>query len=119
MLASNLEIKVHNILTDCGVPFEEEYEFDDLIASSGRKLRFDFAVFAEDGSLDFLIETNGKQHYTSVSWFGGKRGVERQKHNDVQKRKYCLKHNIKLVTIPYWDENKLSYDYIMRAAGYY
>lgn len=40
MLASNLEVKIHNILADYGVPFEEEYEFDDLIASSGRHLRF-------------------------------------------------------------------------------
>lgn len=118
MLSSSGEVKIHNILSDYGVPFEEEYEFDDLIASSGRRLRFDFAVFNDDGELDFLIEFNGRQHYKSVSKFGGKRGVQRQQHNDIQKRKYCLTHNIKLVTIPYYDENKLSYDYIMRAAGY-
>ena len=79
---------------------------------------FDFAIFNDDGELDFLIEANGAQHYKSVSKFGGKRGVHRQQYNDIQKRKYCLDHNIKLVTIPYYDENKLSYDYIMRAAGY-
>ena len=118
MLASNLEVKIHNVLSDYGVPFEEEYEFDDLIASSGRHLRFDFAIFSEDGSLDFLIEANGIQHYKSVSKFGGKRGVQRQQYNDIQKRKYCLEHNIKLITIPYYDESKISYDYIMRAAGY-
>ena len=118
MLSSSGEIKIHNILSDYGVPFEEEYEFDDLIASSGRKLRFDFAVFDDDGELDFLIEFQGRQHYQSVSKFGGAKGVYKQKYNDTQKRKYCLKHNIKLVSIPYYDENKLSYDYIMRAAGY-
>ena len=119
MLASAMEVKIHNILTDYDIPFEEEYTFDDLIASSGRHLRFDFAVFAEDGSLDFLIEAQGRQHYTSVSKFGGKRGVSRQKYNDAQKRKYCLDHNIQLVVIPYYDENRLSYEYIMHAAGYY
>ena len=31
MLSSSGEIKIHNILSDYGVPFEEEYEFDDLI----------------------------------------------------------------------------------------
>ena len=118
MLASNLEVKIHNILADKNIPFIEEYTFDDLVSSSNRKLRFDFAVFAEDGTLDFLIEAQGKQHYTSVPRFGGERGVRRQQYNDTQKRKYCLAHNIKLVTIPYYDENKLSYDYIMRAAGY-
>lgn len=117
-MSSTLEVKIHNILTDYDVPFEEEYEFTDLIASSGRHLRFDFAVFSEDGHLDFLIEAQGKQHYTAVNKFGGAKGVSRQKYNDQQKRKYCLDHNIKLIYIPYYDEAKLDYDYIMRAAGY-
>lgn len=45
MLSSKMEVKIHNILTDYDVPFEEEYEFDDLIASSGRPLRFWFCLF--------------------------------------------------------------------------
>lgn len=118
MMSSTLEVRIHNILTDYDVPFEEEYEFDDLIASSGRHLRFDFAVFSEDGELDFLIEAQGRQHYTAVGKFGGSKGVKRQKYNDVQKRKYCLEHKIKLISIPYYDEQRVDYDYIMRAAGY-
>lgn len=118
MLSSKMEVKIHNILTDYDVPFEEEYEFDDLIASSGRALRFDFAVFRDDGELDFLIEAQGRQHYRAVSKFGGQKGNQRQKYNDIQKQNYCLKHNIKLITIPYYDENKITYDYIMHLAGY-
>jgi len=38
------------------LPFVEEYTFSDLIASSGKPLRFDFAVFDDEGNLDFLIE---------------------------------------------------------------
>ena len=34
------------------------------------------------------------------------------------KRDYCQKHNIKLVIIPYWEEQFVDYDYIMKAAGY-
>ena len=113
-----MEVLIHNILTDYDVPFEEEYEFDDLVASSGRHLRFDFAVFTEDGGLDFLIEAQGRQHYTAVDKFGGSKGVGRQKYNDMQKREYCLKNDIKLITIPYLDENKITYDYIMHRAGY-
>ena len=112
------EIRIYNVLEDAGLPFEEEYEFPDLISSSGRHLRFDFAVFNDDGSLDFLIEFQGKQHYNAVGKYGGYRGLKKQKYNDVQKRKYCLKHGIRLVTIPYYDENKISYDYIMQAAGF-
>ena len=118
MRDSLVEMKIYDILTDDGISFQEEYEFPDLVSSSGRKLRFDFAVFTDDGKLDFLIEFNGKQHYTPVAKYGGSRGVSRQKYNDIQKRKYCLDHNIRLVTIPYYEENKISYDYIMRMAGH-
>ena len=117
MRDSKLEVKIYNILTDYGVPFEEEYTFNDLMSSSGRLLRFDFAVF-DDDELDFLIEAQGIQHYQPVKKFGGARGLYRQQYNDNLKKQYCLKHNIRLITIPYYDENKLSYDYIMRAAGY-
>jgi hypothetical protein len=34
------------------------------------------------------------------------------------KREYCKKHNITLVVIPYWDEARITFDYIMKAAGY-
>jgi len=114
MLSSNGEVKIHNILTDYDIPFEEEYEFDDLISSSGRHLRFDFAIFDDDGELECLIEFNGRQHYQSVGKFGGNRGVNRQKYNDNLKRQYCLKHNYKLISIPWYDEDKISYDYLMQ-----
>lgn len=112
------EIKIYDILTSADVPFEEEYTFPDLISSSGKPLRFDFAVFSDDGELDFLIEFQGAQHYRSVSKYGGAKGLHRQQYNDIQKRKYCLDKGIRLITIPYYDENKLNYEYIMRAAGY-
>lgn len=118
MLSSKMEVKIHNILTDFDVPFEEEYEFNDLIASSGRHLRFDFAIFRDDGELDFLIEAQGRQHYKAVGKFGGQCGVNRQKYNDQMKKDYCYSHGIKLICIPYYDENKITYDYIMHAAGY-
>lgn len=118
MRDSRGEIKIYDILTKYGLPFEEEYEFPDLVGYCGVPLRFDFAVFDDDGNLDFLVEYQGRQHYVPVSKFGGAKAVTRQKENDIKKRKYCLKHNINLVIIPYYDENKLSYEYIMRAAGY-
>jgi hypothetical protein len=36
----------------------------------------------------------------------------------MQKREYCRKHGINLIAIPYYDEERLNYDYIMQAAGY-
>lgn len=118
MRASKGERLIYDILTDYDIPFAEEYEFDDLVSTSGRKLRFDFAVFTDTGELDFLIEYQGKQHYTPVKKFGGEKGIHRQQYNDILKRKYCMMHDLNLVSIPYWDENRISYDYIMEAAGY-
>ena len=118
MRASRGEIKIEEILTAAGVIFKEEYSFPDLVSSSGRPLRFDFAVFDDDGDLDFLIEFQGEQHYEAKSKFGGAKGLYRQKHNDTQKRNYCMTHGYTLVIIPYWDESIMDYDYIFKAAGY-
>lgn len=118
MKSSRGEIKICDILEEAGLNYTEEYSFPDLVSSSGRplQLRFDFAVFDDDGEVDFLIEYQGCQHYEARSKFGGAKGLYRQKYNDNQKRIYCKAHGIKLVVIPYWEENLIDYDYIMKAA---
>jgi len=118
MKASRGEIKICDILDEAELKYVEEYSFSDLISSSGRPLRFDFAVFDDDDNLDFLIEYQGIQHYEPKSKFGGLVGLRKQQYNDMLKREYCKKHDILLVAIPYWDENRITYDYIMKAAGY-
>ena len=118
MRASRGEIKIEEILTEAGLNFKEEYSFPGLVSTNGRALRFDFAVFDDNGELDFLIEFQGIQHYEAKSKFGGYSGLRKQQYNDMQKRIYCQKHNLTLVLIPYWDEGRIDYDYIMTAAGY-
>lgn len=115
MKASRGEIKIHEILEDAGLNFVEEYSFPDLISTSGRPLRFDFAVFDDDDELQFLIEYQGIQHYQAKSKFGGYSGLRKQQFNDFKKREYCFKHNIILIAIPYTDEGRVNYDYIMNA----
>ena len=53
-----------------------------------------------------------------VSKFGGSRGLHQQNYNDKQKRRFCALKNINLIEIPYTEENLISYDYIMKKAGY-
>ena len=118
MRASRGEIKIEEILQQAGLVFEEEYIFPDLVSSSGRPLSFDFAVFDDNNDLEFLIEYQGIQHYEAKSKFGGFTGLRKQQYNDMKKREYCKKHQIPLIIIPYWDEGRINYDYIMRAAGY-
>ena len=118
MKSSRGEIKICGILDMAGLPYQEEYSFPDLVSSSGRPLRFDFAVFDDNGDLDFLIEYQGIQHYLPKEKFGGLAGLRKQQFNDMLKREYCRKHNITLVEIPYTEEGFLDYDLIMTKAGY-
>lgn len=113
MRASNGEIKIEEILQQAGLVFEEEYSFPDLLSSSGRPLRFDFAVFDDEHELQFLIEYQGIQHYQPRSKFGGYAGLRKQQYNDMKKKEYCKKHNIILLEIPYILEGIVDYDYIM------
>ena len=115
MRASRGEIKIEEILAHNGIPFKEEYSFPDLLSAQGNPLRFDFAIFDDDGELQFLIEYQGVQHYEPKSKFGGYAGLKKQQYNDMQKRVYCQKHGIILIAIPYTDEGRITYDYIMNA----
>lgn len=120
MRASRAEIKIEEVLQEAGLNFKEEYIFEGLVSSNGRPLRqrFDFAIFDDDGRVDYLIEYQGKQHYEASSKFGGKRGLYQQQFNDTKKRRFCALKGYKLIEIPYWEENLISYDYIMEKAGY-
>ena len=118
MKASRGEIKIHEILEEAGFNFKEEYIFPGLTSSNGRPLRFDFAIFDDDGRIDFLIEYQGKQHYQASAKYGGKKGLYQQQFNDNKKRRFCALKNIKLIEIPFTEENLISYDYIMQKAGY-
>lgn len=111
------EIKVKEILEQAGLLFEQQYIFPDLITSSGKPLRFDFAVFDDDGELDFVIEYNGEQHYTAVDAYGGGKKLTQQKYNDTQKLRYCARKQIPLVVIPYYDYESLDLKYIFEKAG--
>lgn len=116
MSRSRGELKIEDILRENGFSFEREYIFPDLVSSSGRPLRFDFAVFDDDGEVDFVIEYQGEQHYSSVAHFGGRKGLYQQKYNDNLKRIYCARKGIPLVAIPYWLYEEIDYDYIINAA---
>lgn len=115
---SAMEDAVRTALDNENIDFIAEYSFPGLRAENGKKLRFDFCVLDDDGNIDFLIECQGKQHYSPVDFFGGARALSRQRHNDAMKRKYCRRNGYLLVEIPYKDEKYISYDYIMKAAGY-
>ena len=113
MRASKGEIKIEDILKENGLVFQEEYAFPDLVSSTGTPLRFDFAVFDDEGNIQFLIEYQGIQHYEPRTKFGNWSGFRKQQYHDMKKKEYCKKHNIILLEIPYTLEGQITYDFIM------
>lgn len=120
MKSSRGEIKIFELLTKLNLPFAEEYIFPDLKASSGRPLRFDFAIFNDEDcdrhlpeNIECLIEFNGIQHYVAKSKFGGEPALRRQQNNDKKKKQYCKINNYRLVVIPYFAEDEITSDYLL------
>ena len=118
MRSSRGEIRIYEILKEADLVFKEEYIFPDLKSPNGKPLRFDFAVFDDEGNVDFLIEYQGRQHYEASSKFGGKKGLYQQQYNDNLKRRFCGLNELTLIEIPYTEEHLINYDYIMHKAGY-
>lgn len=57
---------------------------------------------------NIIIEYDGQHHYFPVNFNGitDEEALENHKmtkKHDKQKDNYCLKHNIKIIRIPYWD----------------
>lgn len=92
---------VNAVLKQIGLRYKREYMFRDLFTEKGNPLRFDFALFAENGALKGLIEYQGEQHYRSIN--GTNFGKQQREKTDKQKRIYCKQRNIHLVEIPYYE----------------
>ncbi len=87
----------HNIL------YVHPMKFDLLLGIGGKRLSYDFYLPA----YNLLIECQGKQHEQPVEYFGGTKQFIIQKIHDIRKRKYAHDHNIKLLEIWYYENNKI------------
>jgi hypothetical protein len=61
-LQSKGEYSIKQYLQDRQIIFETQYSFDDCRSPKNRKLKFDFAVFDDEGHLELIIEFQGSQH---------------------------------------------------------
>jgi len=100
------EKKIQDLLEKNLINFEREYKINDL--SDTNSLRFDFAVFKDNGELSHLIEYDGQQHFKPVSYFGGQKRFEDQIKKDKLKNEYCTKNKIKLIRIKYDEFDKIN-----------
>ena len=98
---SSMEQSVIGVLNKCGIKFIAQKRFEDC--RNKRPLPFDFYL----PEYNTCIECNGQQHYEAIDFFGGSYGFIYRKANDDIKSSYCAEHNITLITIPYWEIERI------------
>ena len=85
------------ILNNENITLEHQKKFDDCINAS--HLLFDFYL----PEYNCCIEINGRQHYESVDFFGGKNEFLKTIKRDNIKIEYCKNNNISLIIL--WKDN--------------
>lgn len=99
---------ISNILSELNIKYNSEYTFEDCRnPKTGRKLKFDFYL----PDYDILIEYDGEQHFEEKEYL--KEPLEERLYRDNLKNEYCLKNNISLIRIPYYDKDKITKEYIL------
>lgn len=101
---SHGEKRVSEVLTKMNVDFCVQKTFPDCVDK--RNLKFDFYI----PSKNLCIEFDGKQHFEPIDFFGqgdGKTYLHETQRRDEIKKQYCLKNNIALLRIPYWEFNNI------------
>ena len=96
-IRSKAEESIESILKVLGVRFIREYSYHDLLSDIGNPLRFDVAIFNENG-LVFLVEADGEFHFKK---YYEEQNFELIQYHDSLKNTYCSTHSIPLLRIPY------------------
>ena len=103
-LNSRGEQKITKILTENNYRFAKQFFFEDLKNSyNERHYFYDFGILDENNVLQYLIEFDGIQHFSSEHQFGkdGEESFKQIQERDKIKNHYCWNHNIPLIRIPY------------------
>ena len=85
--------------------FKRQFTFPDLFSPKGALLKFDFGIYNEQGTLKYLIEYDGIQHYKPVEYFGGEDAFKYLQECDKLKEEYCKDRNFPLIRINYLNKN--------------
>jgi hypothetical protein len=95
------EIAISEILKENNIVFKEQYKFEDC--KNIKSLPFDFYINDK-----YIIEFDGKQHFSPVEFFGGEKAFIERRKNDLIKNEYCFINNIPIIRIPYNVDYNLS-----------
>lgn len=102
------ELFIENFLIKNNVLYKFQYVDHTCINPlSGRKLRFDFAIFNIDGTLKMIIESDGTSHDTAVEYWGGEDCLLSIQKRDSVKNEYCIDKKIHLLRINHKDNKNI------------
>lgn len=105
---SNIEILAELYLKNQNIEFASQYTFSNLKTKANCMLRFDLALLNQ-GNLVCLIELDGQQHYKLHRIFAPtEEDLKWIQTRDEMKNNYCVKNNIHLYRIPYWNFNHIN-----------
>ena len=114
-LKSYNEALITRLLTYNNIKFATEYHIQRPEENRRQHLRFDFAIFNEDGTIKYFIEYDGQQHFSNL-----RKPEEHFYHNhqnDLLKNRYCFTNNIPLIRIPY-DQNYILEDLFLETTRF-
>ena len=100
------EAIIADILKKNNIPFQQEYKFIDLKDKS--YLRYDFAIFNDEGEVIKLIEYDGRQHTDKNSEWHNESVIL----HDRMKTDYAANAGIPLLRISYKDKDLISLDFL-------
>lgn len=105
---SHGETLIVNFLQINKIYYDSQFRIKDC--KDKRTLPFDFAIFEdqEKTKLKCLIEFDGQQHFQICARFKmTKQSLELNQLHDKIKTDYCLKNNIKLIRISFWEKDSI------------
>ena len=103
-LGSTGELKIETLLKNNNYLYSKEVILPELLQETKRALRFDFVIYNEDGTINRIVEFDGRQHTQGPDteyWGHSSDTLKTIKERDNIKNQFCLKHNYILVRIPY------------------
>lgn len=100
---SSYEQRAVSVLNHNKVIYKTQYSIDKCVSIRGNKLKFDFAILTNQGTLVSLIEVDGEQHMRDIG-FTGKYIMSSfgdVVYNDSVKNSFCCDNKIPLVRVTF------------------
>lgn len=99
------EERIRVFLINNGLQFDSQYM--DVRCKNIYPLKFDFAIYDNNGDIHCLVEYDGKQHFKPIDFFGGELAFSELQENDQIKDSFCKDNDIRLIRIPYFEHSKI------------